>query len=110
VGKTLNPAVARVLKRPHYPLDVILTCVRWYQCQARNTHRIRQKQYLNTIVEQDDRATKRRIQPMLEFKKFGCACILLKRYRTYAPDQQGQVTNYFDLQPTPAQQSHPLAA
>src|SRR5580700_5268605 len=27
---TLNPAVARVLKRLHYPLDVILTCVRWY--------------------------------------------------------------------------------
>jgi transposase-like protein len=28
--KTLIPAVARVLKRLHYPLDVILTCVRWY--------------------------------------------------------------------------------
>jgi hypothetical protein len=28
--KTLNPAVARVLKRLHYPLDAILTCVRWY--------------------------------------------------------------------------------
>jgi putative transposase len=28
--KTLNTAVARVLKRLHYPLDVILTCVRWY--------------------------------------------------------------------------------
>ncbi|MGF6604991.1 transposase-like protein, partial [Paraburkholderia sp. GAS448] len=25
-----NPIVARVLKRLHYPLDVILTCVRWY--------------------------------------------------------------------------------
>src|ERR1700730_13306966 len=28
--KTLNQAVVRVLKRLHYPLDVILTCVRWY--------------------------------------------------------------------------------
>src|SRR6266404_5103396 len=28
--KTLNPAVGRVLKRLHYPLDVILMCVRWY--------------------------------------------------------------------------------
>jgi putative transposase len=28
--KTLNPAVARVLKRLLYPLDVILTCARWY--------------------------------------------------------------------------------
>jgi hypothetical protein len=26
----LNSAVAQVLKRLHYPLDVILTCVRWY--------------------------------------------------------------------------------
>lgn len=25
-----NPAVSRVLKRLHYPLDVILMCVRWY--------------------------------------------------------------------------------
>jgi transposase-like protein len=28
--KTPNPAVARVLKRLHYPIDVISTCVRWY--------------------------------------------------------------------------------
>ena len=28
--KTLDPGVARVLKRLHYPLEVILTCVRWY--------------------------------------------------------------------------------
>ncbi|MGF6603048.1 putative transposase [Paraburkholderia sp. GAS448] len=28
--KTLNPTVACVLKRLRYPLDVILTCVRWY--------------------------------------------------------------------------------
>jgi len=29
-GKTLPLAVAKVLKRLHYPLDVILLCVRWY--------------------------------------------------------------------------------
>ncbi len=28
--KTLNPALAKVLKRLHYPLDVILTSARWY--------------------------------------------------------------------------------
>ena len=27
---TLNPVLARVLKRLHFPLDVVLTCVRWY--------------------------------------------------------------------------------
>ena len=28
--KALSPTVAKVLKRLHYPLDVILLCVRWY--------------------------------------------------------------------------------
>jgi hypothetical protein len=28
--QTLNPVVAKVLKRLHYPLGVILLCVRWY--------------------------------------------------------------------------------
>ncbi|WP_245163685.1 IS6 family transposase [Burkholderia latens] len=28
--KTLARGVAKVLKRPHFPLDVILLCVRWY--------------------------------------------------------------------------------
>lgn len=28
--QSLNPAVARVLERPHFPLDMILICVRSY--------------------------------------------------------------------------------
>ena len=28
--KTLAPGIARVLKRLHYPMDVMLLCVRWY--------------------------------------------------------------------------------
>jgi hypothetical protein len=28
--QTSNPVVAKVLKRLHYPLDVIPLCVRWY--------------------------------------------------------------------------------
>jgi transposase-like protein len=28
--QTMNPAVAKVLKRLHFPLDDILLCVRWY--------------------------------------------------------------------------------
>ncbi|MGF6700885.1 transposase-like protein [Paraburkholderia sp. MM5496-R1] len=28
--KTLLPGIAKVLKRLHYPLDVMLLCVRWY--------------------------------------------------------------------------------
>ena len=28
--KTLPAGIGKVLKRLHYPLDVILLCVRWY--------------------------------------------------------------------------------
>jgi putative transposase len=28
--QSLNPDVARVLRRLHYPLNVVLACVRWY--------------------------------------------------------------------------------
>lgn len=39
--------------------------------------KIRQTKYLNNIVEQDHRAIKRRIRPMLNFKSFrGASCVL----------------------------------
>ena len=38
--ETLNPAVARVPKRRHYPLDVILTCVRWYVAYPLNLRQL----------------------------------------------------------------------
>jgi len=28
--KTMDPGVVHVLKRLHYPREVILTCMRWY--------------------------------------------------------------------------------
>jgi transposase-like protein len=39
--------------------------------------KIRQDKHLNNIIEQDHRAIKRRARPMLSFKTFRCACILL---------------------------------
>ncbi|MFM0304526.1 IS6 family transposase [Paraburkholderia sediminicola] len=39
--------------------------------------KIRQSKYLNNLVEQDHRAIKRRTRPMLGFKNFRCARILL---------------------------------
>lgn len=231
--KMLNPAVARVLKRLHYPLDVILTCVRWYvayplslrhleemmsergitvdhstvhrwamkllpvlekvfrgrKCtvgkswrmdetyikvkgqwkylyravdrdgntvdfllRARRDKRaaqryfeqsmvhngvpetvtidqsganlaalkainiereppirIRQRKYLNNIVEQDHRAIKRRIRPMLGFKKFNCARILLTGIELMHMIHKGQMKHY-KLGRTPAQLFHSLAA
>jgi transposase-like protein len=231
--KTLNPAVARVLKRLHYPLDVILTCVRWYVayplslrhleemmlergicvdqstvhrwamkllpvlerifrlhkrtvgkswrmdetyikikgqwkylyravdkdgntvdfllCARRDRHaaqrylqrsmlhngtpktvtidqsganlaalkaintehesliHIRQRKYLNNIVEQDHRAIKRRIRPMLGFKKFSCARILLTGIELMHMIRKGQMKDP-RLGRTAAQQFYSLAA
>ncbi|SAL66590.1 integrase catalytic region [Caballeronia udeis] len=39
--------------------------------------RIRQVKYLNNRIEQDHRAIKRRTRPMLGFKDFRCASIIL---------------------------------
>ena len=39
--------------------------------------KIRQRKYLNNIVERDQRPIKRRTRPMLGFKKFASARILL---------------------------------
>jgi transposase-like protein len=71
--------------------------------------RIRQKKYLNNIVEQDHRAIKRRIRPMLGFKKFTCARILLTGIELMHMINKGQVNNH-RLGHTPAQQFHSLAA
>ncbi|WP_232455492.1 transposase, partial [Burkholderia ubonensis] len=39
--------------------------------------KIRQRKYLNNIIEQDRRAIKRRTRPMMGFKDFHCARVLL---------------------------------
>jgi putative transposase len=43
---------------------------------------LRQRKYLNNIVEQDHRAVKRIAQPMLGFKVFRCAHILISGIET----------------------------
>ena len=39
--KTLSPALSKVLKRLHYSLEVILTCVRWYIAYSLSLRRLR---------------------------------------------------------------------
>ncbi|CAB4048590.1 DDE-type integrase/transposase/recombinase [Paraburkholderia phenoliruptrix] len=47
------------------------------QRRTRNVIKIRPAKYLNNVVEQDHRAIKRRIRPMLGFKNLRCTRILL---------------------------------
>jgi putative transposase len=52
---------------------------------------LRQSKYLNNIVEQDHRAIKRIVRPMLGFKTFRCASILIAGIETMHMIRKGQL-------------------
>ncbi|WP_244145507.1 IS6 family transposase [Paraburkholderia mimosarum] len=70
--------------------------------------KVRQKKYLNNIIEQDHRAIKRRTRPMLGFKSFRCARILLGGIEVMHMIVKGQL-NDGGVGQTPAQQFYSLA-
>ena len=70
--------------------------------------KIRQSKYLNNLVEQDHRAIKRRIRPMLGFKKFRCARILLGGIEVMHMIAKGQMENG-GIDQTPAEQFYSLS-
>jgi len=70
---------------------------------------VRQIKYLNNIVEQDHRAIKRRTRPMLGFKDFRCARILLSGIELMHMIRKGQMKNA-GKERTPAQNFYSLAA
>ncbi|MGF7192365.1 transposase-like protein [Robbsia andropogonis] len=55
--------------------------------------KIRQQKYLNNIVEQDHRAIKRRTRPMMGFKSFRCARIILGGIETMHMIRKGQMNS-----------------
>jgi transposase-like protein len=80
--------------------------------QALNAERekpikIRQNKYLNNIVEQDHRAIKRRTRPMMGFKNFRCARIILGGIETMHMIMKGQMKSSATNQ-TPAEQFYSL--
>ena len=68
---------------------------------------MRQIKYLNNIVEQDHRATKRQIRPMLGFKSFWSAAVTLAGVELMHMIRKGQLLLRGDL--CSAQQSYSLA-
>ena len=56
---------------------------------------VRQIKHLNNIVEQDHRAIKRIVRPMLGFKVFRCARILIAGIETMHMIRKGQI-DYHD--------------
>jgi transposase-like protein len=69
--------------------------------------RIRQKKYLNNVVEQDHRAIKRRTRPMLGFKNFHCARIIPGGIELMHMIVKGQMKDG-GIAKTPAQQFYSL--
>jgi transposase-like protein len=72
--------------------------------------KIRQMKYLNNVVEQDHRAIKRRIRPMLGFKNFRCARILLSGIEVMHMIKKGQMMCRHSIAWSAAQQFYALAA
>ena len=71
--------------------------------------RIRQRKYLNNVVEQDHRAIKRRTRPMLGFNNFRCERIILGGIAFMHMIVNGQMKDGGIAQ-TPAQQFYSLIA
>jgi putative transposase len=92
--------------------EAILACDTESRLQDRSGYklqpiRIRQSQYLNNRIEQDHRAVKRRVRPMLGFKSADSARVILggielihmmrKQQAKYACDQQLSLAEQFHL-------------
>lgn len=77
--------------------------------QRKTPIKIRQNKYLNNLIEQDHRAIKRRTRPMLGFKNFRCARIILGGIEFVHMIVKGQMKDGGIAQ-TPAQQFYSLVA
>ena len=70
---------------------------------------MRQSKYLNNLIEQDHRALKRIVRPMLGFKNFRCACALISGIETMHMIKKGQLDALKDRLSSPAKQFYSLA-
>jgi transposase-like protein len=95
--------------------EAILSCDTADRLQDRSRRklkpiRIRQSAYLNNRIEQDHRAIKRRIRPMLGFKSLNSARAILGGIETVHMMRKGQAKYACNPQPSLAEQFHLLAA
>jgi putative transposase len=70
---------------------------------------LRQCKYLNNIVEQDHRAIKRIVRPMLGFKSFRCAAILIAGIEIMHMIKKHQLDGFKDQAPSAADRFYSLA-
>ncbi len=70
---------------------------------------MRQSKYLNNIAEQDHRAIKRIVRPMMGFKSFACARILIAGIETMHMIRKGQLEPLKEQDSSAADQFYLLA-
>jgi putative transposase len=70
---------------------------------------MRQFKYLNNLIEQDHRAVKRITRPMLGFKSFRCARILIAGIEVMHMIRKGQLGEVKDQASSAANQFYSLA-
>jgi transposase-like protein len=95
--------------------EAILSCDMTDRLQDRSRRqlkpiRIRQSQYLNNRIEQDHRAIKRRIRPMLGFKSVNSARVILSGIEMIHMMRKGQAKYAYNPQPSLVEQFDLLAA
>lgn len=95
--------------------EAILSCDMASQLQDQSRRkltpiRIRQSAYLNNRIEQDHRAIKGRIRPMLGFKSTASARVILSGIEMVHMMRKGQAKYAHNLQPSLAEQFDLLAA
>ena len=71
--------------------------------------KLRQNKYLNNLVEQDHRAIKRIVRPMLGFKSFNCARALIAGIETVHMIKKGQLHRPEGTASSAASKFHSLA-
>jgi transposase-like protein len=95
--------------------EAIVSCDTTDRLQKRSKRklkpiRIHQSAYLNNRIEQDHRAVKRRIRPMLGFKSIATARVILGGIEMIHMMRKGQAKYACNLQPSLAEQFDLLAA
>jgi transposase-like protein len=95
--------------------EAILSCDTETRLEDRSRHklksiRIRQSVYLNNHIEQDHRAVKRRVRPMLGFKLVNSARAILSGIEMVHMMRKGQAKYARNRQPSLAEQFERLAA
>jgi putative transposase len=71
---------------------------------------IRHSKYLNNLIEQDHRAVKRLVRPMLGFKSFWTARCTIAGIEVMHAIRKGQLVDAGEVYQTPADQFYSLAA